>query len=370
MNRYTPKDIENKWIEKWSNDQLYKTKQTEGKDKFYSLYSFPYPSGDGLHVGHAEGMVANDIAARFNRMKGKNVLIPMGWDSFGLPAENFAIKTGVPPQESTENAIKNFIEQIKRLGISVDWDLELGAHRPDYYKWTQWIFLQMYKKGIAYKKNAPVNWCPKDQTVLANEQVIDGRCERCDSLVEKKDMNQWFFKITDYAERLVNDLDKVDWPESTKAVQRHWIGQSEGTNVKFQISNSKSQIEIFTTRIDTIFGCTFLVVAPEHVMLQQAQHDIENWNEVSEYIDSAKNKTDLERQSQKDKSGVEVKGIKAVNPFNNEEIPIFVADYVLNTYGTGAIMAVPGHDERDGEFALKYAIEMKQVITQKTPEYI
>jgi len=370
MNRYTPKDIENKWIEKWSIDQLYKTKQTEGKDKFYSLYSFPYPSGDGLHVGHAEGMVANDIAARFNRMKGKNVLIPMGWDSFGLPAENFAIKTGVPPQESTENAIKNFIEQIKRLGISVDWDLELGAHRPDYYKWTQWIFLQMYKKGIAYKKNAPVNWCPKDQTVLANEQVIDGRCERCDSLVEKKDMNQWFFKITNYAERLVNDLDKVDWPESTKAVQRHWIGQSEGTNVKFQISNSKSQIEIFTTRIDTIFGCTFLVVAPEHVMLQQAQHDIENWNEVSEYIDSAKNKTDLERQSQKEKSGVEVKGIKAINPFNNEEIPVYVADYVLNTYGTGAIMAVPAHDERDGEFALKYDIEIKQVIKPGSEEYI
>ncbi len=544
MNRYTPKDIENKWIEKWSNDHLYKTKKTEDKDKFYSLYSFPYPSGDGLHVGHAEGMVANDIAARFNRMKGKNVLIPMGWDSFGLPAENFAIKTGVPPQESTEKAIKSFIDQIKRLGISVDWDLELGAHRPDYYKWTQWIFLQMYKKGIAYKKNAPVNWCPKDQTVLANEQVIDGRCERCDSLVEKKDMNQWFFKITDYAERLVKDLDKVDWPESTKAVQRHWIGQSEGTNVKFQIANFKELhdksiqldpsieirmattadaagigfvramgwrdnntststgvdidflervmgftiplsedtievtrkyiaknpschivaqkddlivgwigltfeedgkisfgvythpdyrgqgigkalmehvfqkypnvafkidvtetntkaidlykklgfnitgkskwlkaefpekflplvdmertpfVEVFTTRIDTIFGCTFLVVAPEHSIIKNLKSEISNLEEVESYVEAAKNKTDLERQSQKEKSGVEIKGIKAVNPFNNEEIPIFVADYVLNTYGTGAIMAVPAHDERDGEFARKYNIPIKITISE------
>ncbi len=363
MNRYTPKDIENKWIKNWEETNLNTTKKESGKEKFYSLYSFPYPSGDGLHVGHAEGMVANDIAARYNRMKGKNVLIPMGWDSFGLPAENYAIKTGVPPQESTEKAVKNFIEQIKRLGISVDWNLELGAHRPDYYKWTQWIFLQLYKKGLAYKKNAPVNWCPKDQTVLAAEQVIDGRCERCDTLVEKKDMYQWFFKITDYAERLVKDLDRVDWPESTKAVQRHWIGQSEGTNVKFPISNSESQIEIFTTRIDTIFGCTFLVVAPEHKIIQNLKPQISNLQEVESYIENARNKTELERQSQKDKTGVEIKGVKAVNPFNNEEIPVFVADYVLNTYGTGAIMAVPAHDERDGEFAEKYGINNIEVIT-------
>jgi leucyl-tRNA synthetase len=362
MARYNPKEIENKWIEEWDKQQLYKTKKEEGKDKFYSLYSFPYPSGSGLHVGHAEGMVTNDIVARYKRMKGLNVLLPMGWDSFGLPAENYAIKTNVHPHESTEANVINFIDQIKKLGISVDWDLELGAHRHDYYKWTQWIFLQLYKKGLAYKKVAPVNWCPKDQTVLANEQVIDGKCERCDTEVIQKDMAQWFFKITDFAERLVKDLDKVDWPESTKTVQKHWIGKSVGSNIKFGVLNPDTYIEIFTTRIDTIFGCTFLVVAPENNVLNVLQPGITNWTEVEEYIRQARNKSDLERQSQKEKTGIKLEGINAINPFNNEEVPIFVADYVLNTYGTGAIMAVPAHDERDGEFAEKYNIEIKDVI--------
>ncbi len=362
MARYNPKEIEDKWIKNWDKQELYKTKKEEGKQKFYSLYSFPYPSGSGLHVGHAEGMVTNDLVARYKRMKGFNVLLPMGWDSFGLPAENYAIKTGVHPHDSTEEAVVAFIEQIKKLGISVDWNLELGAHRPDYYKWTQWIFLQLYKKGLAYKKVAPVNWCPKDQTVLANEQVIDGKCERCDTEVIQKDMAQWFFKITDFAERLVKDLDNVDWPESTKVVQKHWMGKSEGTNVKFGVLNPDTYIEIFTTRIDTIYGCTFLVVAPENGVLNVIKDKITNWNEVAEYIRVARNKTDLERQSQKEKSGIKIEGINAINPFNNEEISIYVADYVLNTYGTGAIMAVPGHDERDGEFAAKYGIPVKKVI--------
>lgn len=362
MARYNPKEIEDKWIKAWDKQELYKTKKEEGKEKYYSLYSFPYPSGAGLHVGHAEGMVTNDLVGRYKRMKGFNVLLPMGWDSFGLPAENYAIKTGVHPHDSTEEAVVAFIDQIKKLGISVDWNLELGAHRPDYYKWTQWIFLQLYKKGLAYKKVAPVNWCPKDQTVLANEQVIDGKCERCDTEVIQKDMAQWFFKITDFAERLVKDLDNVDWPESTKVVQKHWMGKSEGTNVKFGVLNPDTYIEIFTTRIDTIYGCTFLVVAPENGVLNVIKDKITNWNEVAEYIRVARNKTDLERQSQKEKSGIKLDGVSAINPFNNEEIPIYVADYVLNTYGTGAIMAVPGHDERDGEFAAKYGIPVKKVI--------
>jgi leucyl-tRNA synthetase len=362
MARYNPKEIENKWIEEWDKSGLYKTKKEEGKDKFYSLYSFPYPSGSGLHVGHAEGMVTNDIVARYKRMKGFNVLLPMGWDSFGLPAENYAIKTGVHPHDSTEEAVIAFIEQIKKLGISVDWSMELGAHRPDYYKWTQWIFLQLYKKGLAYKKVAPVNWCPKDQTVLANEQVIDGKCERCDTEVIQKDMAQWFFKITDFAERLVKDLDVVDWPESTKVIQKHWMGKSEGSVVKFGVLNPDTYIEIFTTRIDTVFGCTFLVVAPENNVLKVLQPGITNWNDVEEYVKAARNKTDLERQSQKEKTGIKLEGVMAINPFNNEEIPIYVADYVLNTYGTGAIMAVPAHDERDGEFAAKYNIPTKEVI--------
>lgn len=362
MARYNPKEIEDKWIKAWDKQELYKTKKEEGKEKYYSLYSFPYPSGAGLHVGHAEGMVTNDLVGRYKRMKGFNVLLPMGWDSFGLPAENYAIKTGVHPHDSTEEAVVAFIDQIKKLGISVDWNLELGAHRPDYYKWTQWIFLQLYKKGLAYKKVAPVNWCPKDQTVLANEQVIDGKCERCDTEVIQKDMAQWFFKITDFAERLVKDLDNVDWPESTKVVQKHWMGKSEGTNVKFGVLNPDTYIEIFTTRLDTIYGCTFLVAAPENGVLNVIKDKVTNWNEVAEYIRVAKNKTDLERQSQKEKSGIKLDGVSAINPFNNEEIPIYVADYVLNTYGTGAIMAVPGHDERDGEFAAKYGIPVKKVI--------
>jgi leucyl-tRNA synthetase len=366
---YQPKNFEKKWIDKWLNDKLYKSPTDKTKDKFYSLYSYPYPSGAGLHVGHAEGMVANDIVARYYRMKGRNVILPMGWDSFGLPAENYAIKTGVPPQKTTDDAVVVFKEQINNLGISVDWDTEVGAHWPSYYKWTQWIFIQLFKKGLAYKKKASVNWCPKDQTVLANEQVINGKCERCDTEVVQKDLEQWFFKITDFADRLDKDLEKVDWPASTKATQRNWIGKSIGANVKFKIKNSKTKdqvetLEIFTTAHDTIYGATFMVIAPENEIIEKLQPSIVNLQDVEKYIAEARNKTDLERQTQKDKTGIKLEGVVAINPVNGREIPIYVADYVLNTYGTGAIMAVPGHDERDGEFARKYGIEIIHLVNE------
>lgn len=382
MNKFDPSKFEKKWSQKWVSEKLYKTPEIQnGQEKFYSLYSFPYPSGAGLHVGHAEGMVANDIAARYYRMKGRAVTLPMGWDSFGLPAENYAIKTGVTPQESTEAAVKTFIEQIKNLGISVDWDKEVGAHRADYYKWTQWIFLELYKKGLAYKKEAPVNWCPKDQTVLANEQVINGKCERCDTEVVQKNMAQWFFKITEFAERLDKELDSVDWPESTKLQQRNWIGKSEGTIVQFKIngdpglnpgssSETSHEVEVFTTRVDTIFGATFLVLAPENPIIESLKAQIKNFPEVETYVNETKKKSELDRQINKEKTGVKLEGISATNPFNGAEIPVFISDYVLMGYGTGAIMAVPGHDERDMEFAFKHNIPIEQAITQKGIEYI
>ncbi len=373
MSNFSPKDYENKWKDKWLNEKLYRTPEDKTKSKFYSLYSFPYPSGAGLHVGHVEGMVANDIVARYYRMKGYNVTLPMGWDSFGLPAENYAIKTGIHPHDSTEEAVKTFIGQINNLGISVDWEKEVGAHRSDYYRWTQWIFLQLYKQGLAYKAKAPVNWCPKDQTVLANEQVVNGLCERCDTPVEQKEMSQWFFKITDFADRLYDDLDKVDWPEGTKQMQRNWIGRSEGTIVNFKVKSADKEISsfnIFTTRVDTIFGCTFTGLAPEHKIITELKEYIQNWSEVENYIAQARNKTDLQRQTEKDKTGIKLEGLTAVNPFNNTEVPIYVVDYVLNTYGTGSIMAVPGHDERDMEFALKYNIPLKNVVAPEKEEYI
>lgn len=366
MKKYNPEKIESKWRQRWIEDEIYKAPDNNNdKEKFHSLYSFPYPSGAGLHVGHAEGMVANDIAARYWRMRGKSVLFPMGWDSFGLPAENYAIKTGTPPEETTENAIKTFIEQINKLGMSIDWETEVGAHRPNYYKWTQWIFIQLFKQGLAYKKKAPVNWCPKDQTVLANEQVVNGRCERCDTEVIQKDMEQWFFKITDFADRLEKDLDKVDWPNGTKQQQRNWIGRSEGTRIKFEVFDTNDEkvdtLEVFSTAHDTIFGATFMVVAPEHKLITDNISKISNKTEVENYVASTQLKTELERQQQKDKTGVKISGLVAVNPMNRKTIPIFIADYVLVGYGTGAIMAVPGHDERDSEFAKKYNLDIVYV---------
>jgi len=363
---YDHKSIESKWREVWKKNNIYKRGNDAKKENFYSLYSFPYPSGAGLHVGHVEGMVANDISARFEKMRGKNSFLPMGWDSFGLPAENYAIKTGTPPQKSTDDAVLTFKEQIDRMGIGVDWESEVGAHYPNYYKWTQWIFIKLFERGLAYKKSAAVNWCPSCQTVLANEQVVDGKCERCDNEVIQKEMEQWFFKITEYADRLFEGLEKIDWPESTKTQQRNWIGKSVGAEVTFSVKfendiSSKSDFKVFTTRPDTLYGVTFMVIAPESDWLKTHSDKITNWEEVNEYIQNTEKKTELERQQSKDKSGVECKGVKIVNPLSNEEVPLFVADYVLNGYGTGAIMAVPAHDERDFDFATKHNLDIKQV---------
>lgn len=366
MKQYDPKKIESKWQKRWAKENVFQTPaKVSREDKYYILPQLPYPSGSGLHVGHAEVYTACDIYARYKRMTGKKVLQVIGWDAFGLPAENYAIKTNVHPRVSTDKAIDNFREQIKALGVSVDWDREVGSHNSDYYKWTQWFFLLFYKRGLAYRKKQAVNWCDSCKTVLANEQVTgDGKCERCETVVEQREMEQWYLKITDYADRLLVDLDKVDWPEETKKRQRDWIGRSEGAEVDFSLKNSDKKIRVFTTRPDTLFGATFMVMAPEHTLVGQLKENIKNWKEVEKYINETKLKTDLDRQTQKEKTGVELKGVKAVNPVNNEEIPIFIADYVLATYGFGAIMAVPAHDERDFEFAQKNNLPIKQVVAR------
>lgn len=370
MKKYNPKIIERKWQKIWAkNPKLFSAAEKSRKPKFYCLDMFPYPSGDGLHVGHVEGYTASDIYSRYLRMKGINVLHPMGWDAFGLPAENYAIRTGIHPAKSTRQNIKVFTRQIKSLGFSYDWSREIDTSSPDYYKWTQWFFLFLYKNGLAYRRRAKVNWCPSCKTVLANEQVESGVCERCKNEVAQKELEQWFFKITDFAEDLISGLDKIDWPESTKAAQKNWIGRSEGAIVKFKVKSEKLKIkenyflEIFTTRLDTIYGCTYCVVAPEHNLISSFKSQILNYKEVGKYITKAKRKTDLQRTDlAKEKSGVEIKGLKAINPFTKEAVPIFVADYILSTYGTGAVMAVPAHDERDWEFAKKYRLSVKEVI--------
>jgi len=365
MTTYNHQEIEKKWQQKWDEIQLYKTSDSP-KNKKYVLDMFPYPSGAGLHVGHPEGYTATDILTRFLRMNGYDVLHPMGWDAFGLPAENYAIKMGVPPAESTAQNIIRFREQIKSIGLSYDWSREVNTSTPEYYHWTQWLFLQLYKKGLAYKKEASVNWCPSDHTVLANEQVVDGKCERCGSVVEQKMLSQWFFKITDYADRLLNDLDKVDWPEPIKLMQKNWIGKSEGAEIEFEIENQEIRIKVFTTRPDTLFGATYLVLAPEHSMVKNLESGIQNTHEVQAYIEATKKKTELQRTAlEKDKTGVELKGIKAINPATKEPIPVWIADYVLANYGTGAIMAVPAHDERDQQFATKFNLPIKVVVNEE-----
>jgi leucyl-tRNA synthetase len=376
MNSYNSNKIEKKWQKIWEKEGIYKVKdKVKGKKNFYHLVMFPYPSGD-LHIGHWYNFAPADIFSRFKKMSGFNVLSPIGFDAFGLPAENAAIKRGIHPKDWTYKNIKTMSSQLKSMGNMYDWSRQVITADPEYYKWTQWMFLQLYKNGLAYKKKAPANWCPKCHTVLANEQVVDGRCERCDTQVIKRDIEQWLFKITDYAEDLLKDLDKLDWPEKTKIMQRNWIGKSEGAIIRFdvkcQMSNVKCEpIEVFTTRVDTIFGCTYLVVAPEHEMIRQLAERIKNYDEVKKYIEQANNKSDLQRTDlAKDKSGVELKGIKAINPFNNEEIPVFVADYVLGHYGTGAVMAVPAHDERDWEFAKKYNLPIRETIVPQDMEII
>lgn len=363
MDLYNPRKIESKWQKYWEKNKLDQAKDFSKKPKYYCLIEFPYPSGDGLHVGHTRSNTAMDIIARKRRMQGYNVLYPIGWDAFGLPTENYAIKKGVHPKIVTKQNTDNFRKQLKSLAFSFDWSREINTTDPKYYKWTQWIFLQLYKKGLAYKYKMPINWCLSCKVGLANEEVVDGKCERCGGQTEKREKEQWMLAITKYADRLDKDLDKVDYLEKIKIQQRNWIGQSQGAEIDFKIQKSNLKIRVFTTRLDTIFGCTYVVVAPEHEIIRQLAGQISNLREVEKYIGEAKRKSDLQRtELQKEKTGVELKGIKAINPFNNEEVPVFVADYVLGHYGTGAVMAVPAHDERDFEFAKKYGLPIRKVI--------
>lgn len=368
MSDYDHKRIEAKWQKRWAETELYKTTEDSSKPKQYVLDMFPYPSGEGLHVGHPKGYIATDIYSRFKRMNGFNVLHPMGWDAFGLPAENFAIKNKVHPQVAVEKNIKRFKEQLSVIGFNYDWSREINTTDPEFYKWTQWIFLKLFEKGLAYESNEPINWCPSCQTGLANEDVnSDGTCERCDTAVEKRPMRQWVLKITEYADRMLEDLDTLDWPESIKEAQRNWIGRSKGAEISFKLAADSLElehsIEVFTTRPDTLFGATYMVLAPEHELVRQLKEKIENWDDVAKYIEESQKKTEIERTAEgKTKTGVELKGIKVINPGNKEEIPVFIADYVLAHYGTGAIMAVPAHDERDFAFAEAFNLPIKMVV--------
>lgn len=376
MERYNPQEIEKKWQKRWLEEKVFKVSDDSPKPKYYQLETFPYPSGAGLHVGHPKGYIAEDIHARFMRMNGREVLYTMGWDAFGLPTENYAIKVGKTPQQVTIENTDNFRRQVRMFGFSYDWDREINTSTPEYYKWTQWLFIQLFKKGLAYRAKAKVNWCPKDQTVIANEQVINGTCERCGSVIEERFMEQWMLRITDYADRLLSGLDGLDWPSATVKRQEDWIGKSEGAELTFAVTHGANNVEttgisgkitVFTTRPDTLFGVTYVVLAPEHSLVKILQPSITNWDEVAAYIEHTSHKTDLMRQeSAKEKTGVELKGIKAINPINQEEIPVWVADYVLGSYGTGAIMAVPAHDERDFAFAQKFNLPTRVVIEPET----
>lgn len=372
---YDHKNIEKKWQEKWDKSGIYKIKdEVEGKDNFFGLVEFTYPSGD-LHVGHWYAFAVPDIYARYKRMLGYNVLYPMGFDAFGLPAENAAIKFGADPKDWTYNQMEKMRSQFRSMGASFDWDREVVSCDPQYYKWTQWMFLQFLKNDLAYRANTKVNWCPKDQTVLANEQVIDGKCERCGSEVTLRDQDQWMLRISKYADRLVDDLENLAWPEEIKAAQRNWIGRSEGSEIEFKIKDTDKSIKVFTTRADTLFGVTYVVLAPEYGLVQSLKSKVEsdkNRIEIDGYIEQTKKRSELDRQQSKEKTGVELKGIRAINPANDEELPVWIADYVLAGYGTGAVMAVPQHDDRDREFATKYNLPIidrplvdKNEITEK-----
>lgn len=354
--------IEKKWQDIWDEKQTFAAKDDYSLPKFYGLVEFPYPSGQGLHVGHPRSYTAIDIVCRKKRLEGYNVLYPMGWDAFGLPTENYAIKNHIHPAAVTEKNIKNFKRQLKSLGFSFDWSREINTTDPSYYKWTQWIFLQLYKHGLAYKKKMSVNWCTSCKCVLANEEVVNGHCERCGSEVVHREKSQWMLKITDYAEKLLDGLNNVDFIERVKTQQRNWIGRSYGTQVKFTASTG-DEFEIFTTRADTLFGVTYMVMSPEHPLIEKWACEIENIDEVRTYQQAAAKKSDFERtELAKDKTGVRLKGVTAVNPVNKKEVPIFISDYVLISYGTGAIMAVPAHDQRDWEFAKKFGLPITEVV--------
>ena len=368
MSDYNFSAIEKKWQKYWLENKTFKTVNArdskDGRPKFYCLDMFPYPSGAGLHVGHPEGYTATDILCRYKRMKGFNVLHPMGWDAFGLPAEQYAVETGTHPAITTKKNVDRFREQIRALGFSYDWDREVNTTDPKYYKWTQWIFEKLYEKGLAYVAEVPVNWCPALGTVLANEEVIDGRSERGNHPVIRRPMRQWMLKITEYAERLLNDLEDLDWSEGIKEMQRNWIGKSTGALVDFQTLGGE-KITVYTTRCDTLFGATYMVMSPEHALVKKWLEEgrIENAAEVRSYQEAAARKSDFERtEMNKDKTGVELKGIRGINPVNGDELPIFISDYVLATYGTGAIMAVPAHDQRDWDFAKKFDLKIITVV--------
>lgn len=365
MSKYNPNAIEKKWQKIWDEEKTFKTEinKDSKKEKFYALIEFPYPSGNGLHVGHPRPYTALDLVSRKRRLQGQEVLFPMGFDAFGLPTENYAIKNKIHPRIVTEKNIANFTNQLKSIGFSFDWDRMIDTTDPEYYKWTQWIFIQMFKKGLAYKKEFPINWCPSCKVGLANEEVVQGTCERCGTNVEHKVKNQWMLKITEYADRLIDDLKDVDYFESIKSQQTNWIGRSYGAEIDFSIKNSEEKLRVFTTRPDTIYGATYMVIAPEHPIINALHDKIENIAEVHEYQNLAKLKSEFDRtQVNKDKTGVELKGIKAINPISNEEISVWISDYVMITYGTGAIMAVPAHDERDYEFAKKFGIKIIEVV--------
>jgi leucyl-tRNA synthetase len=354
--------IETKWQEIWKKQGVYKTEKEEGKRKYYCLEMFPYPSGK-LHMGHVRNYSIGDVVARFKRMQGFNVLHPMGWDAFGLPAENAAIKHGIPPARWTWDNIKNMKKQLQELGISYDWDREVASCHPDYYKWTQWLFLQLYKNGLAYKKTASVNWCPSCATVLANEQVVAGKCERCGTTVGNKELSQWFFKITDYADRLLQDLEKLPgWPEKVKTMQYNWIGRSEGVEFSFKAETTGDDIPVFTTRHDTVYGVSFVVLAPEHPLVPKLVRGTEYEQQALEFIKNMQDYNELDRTSEStEKVGLFI-GQYAINPMSGEKVPILIANYVLMGYGTGAVMGVPAHDQRDFEFAKKYNLPIKVVI--------
>lgn len=363
MDRYNPNSIEKKWQKYWEENKTFKTSDDKSKEKFYALVEFPYPSGQGLHVGHPRPYTALDIVSRKRRMQGYNVLYPMGWDAFGLPTENFAIKNKIRPEIVTENNIKNFKRQMQSIGFSFDWDREINTTDPDYYKWTQWIFIQMFKKGLAYKKEMPINWCPSCKTGLANEEVINGHCERCGGEVIRKVKNQWMLKITEYADRLIDDLKDVDYFDRIKSQQINWIGRSYGAEIKFPLKEVDEKITVFTTRADTIFGATYMVISVDHPLIEKYSDQIKNIEEIRSYRQEVAKKSELERTDlSKEKTGYKIDGLTAINPLTNKDIPVYVSDYVLMTYGTGAIMAVPAHDDRDYEFAKKFNIEMIPVI--------
>lgn len=360
---YNPKDIEKKWQDIWEKEEAFKTGTDKSKPKYYALVEFPYPSGEGLHVGHPRPYTALDIIARKRRMEGYNVLFPMGWDAFGLPTENYAIKNKIHPRIVTERNVARFKSQLKAIGYSFDWSREVNTTDPSYYKWTQWIFLKLFEHGLAYKAEMPINWCTRCKIGLANEEVVNGVCERCEGEVVRKVKKQWMLRITEYAEKLLNDLDEVDYLEKIKAQQRNWIGRSEGADVEFRLAGMDDVIKVFTTRPDTLFGATYMVLSPEHPIIDKYRDSIHNWDEVSGYREMASRKSDLERTDlAKEKTGVRIDGIDAVNPVTNQEIPVWISDYVLMTYGTGAIMAVPAHDERDYEFARKFNLPIVEVV--------